>query len=202
MARLALLALLALSLAAPAVAAPAGAVALAPQYSSSEPADGEELHQAPDSVTATFTEPLDPSSEMIVEDHCGTRLDDRNVEVSLNEMTVGIAKKPAGHYMVTYVAEGIGGATGSNQGKFSFKVHAGEPCGGSGSGHDGHGRNTGDAHDDHNEGKHAGRHSDHGKGDHQSSGRHSGGDHGSPATHSAGHSAGDMSEHGRHSETG
>jgi methionine-rich copper-binding protein CopC len=149
----------------------------APQYQSSSPEDGEVVHKAPAQVSVTFSEPLDESSQMIVKDHCGNRLDDKNIEISLNEMSVGIAKKPAGHYMVTYRATGIGGVTGSTNGTFSFKVHAGTECsggthhhGGSETGHQNHeGPGTHEGHEGQNhegrqsghEGHAAGTHEDH-----------------------------------------
>ncbi len=147
------------------------AAQVAPQYVSSEPADGEELHQAPEEVSATFSEPLDPSSKLKVEDHCGNRLDDRKVEVSANEMSVGIAKTPGGHYMVTYAAVGLGGITGTNLGQFSFTVHAGKKCGGGGHHID------------------DGEHGDHGDGGHRD-GEHTGG-----GEHTRDHGGGGHTEH-------
>ena len=212
-----LLALAGLVFAAPVATSASAAVApVAPQYSSSDPADGDTMHQAPDQVTVTFSEPLDSSSEMIVEDHCGNKLDDGNVEVSLNEMSVGIAKKPAGHYMVTYAADGVGGITGSTQGRFSFKVHAGESlCGDSGNGghggHGGSGSTTGGTHKGHggSEGHDQGNgHSGHSKGGHSAGGNqttggsehtaHESGAGGSHMEHDA--AAGSEAGHGEHAD--
>ena len=187
--------------------APAGAaLALAPQYVSSEPEDGAKLHQAPDEVRATFSEPLDPSSEMIVEDHCGNRLDDGNVEVSANEMAVGIEKKPSGHYMVTYAAVGLAGATGTTNGEFSFMVHAGKACdGGMEHGHPGKDPKHPNEHENH-PGKEETRHEGHnnmghrsgtGGGDHSTG--HNGGEHAtaSGGSHSE-HSMRSEDNHGQH----
>jgi methionine-rich copper-binding protein CopC len=118
-----------------------GAEAMAaPTYLSSEPADGAKLHKPPKQVSITFSEPLDASSTMTVRDHCGRTLDTGKVQVELNEMRVGIAVTPSGHYMVTYTAVGIAGLTGSTKGNFSFEVHAGKSC--SGADHGNHAGNN------------------------------------------------------------
>jgi len=159
---------------------------VAPQYTGSEPADGAEMHKAPDTVTVTFSEPLDGSSKLIVKDHCGNRLDDGKVTVSITELSVGIEDKPSGHYMVTYAAVGIGGITGTTEGTFSFKVHAGTGCDG-GAGHDQHG-GTGTDHsgsDDHSGGS-----------DHSGHSGGSGHNAGSGDGHTADHSGGAHDDHG------
>jgi methionine-rich copper-binding protein CopC len=180
---------------------------VAPQYMDSEPADGAEMHKAPDTVTVTFSEPLDESSKMIVKDHCGNRLDDGRVTVSLNELSVGIKDKPAGHYMVTYAAVGLGGITGTTQGTFSFKVHAGTGCDG-GAGHDHHG-GTGMDHSDHDDHTGGSDHSGHSGGaghqagsGHEHTTDHSGGahtDHGTaPGSDHSDHAPGGDAEHQGH----
>ena len=178
--------------------APAGAAAVAPTYVSSEPSDGEELHQAPDRVEVTFSEPLDESSELSVEDSCGRRVDDGNVSIDGSTMSVGIALKPSGHYQVDYTATGLAGVTGSTDGGFHFMVHFGDKCGGGkGGGKGGHnnhgGNNTGGSnsnqHNNHSGGGNQG-------GQHTSGGGHSGSGHTSTgntnhagaATHGSGHS--------------
>jgi methionine-rich copper-binding protein CopC len=171
----------------PAVAALAQA---APQMTASDPEDGAQLHEAPDTVSATFNEPLDESSKMVVEDHCGNRLDDGNVTVSVNELSVGIAKKPAGHYIVTFAATGVGGVTGNTNGTFSFEVHAGTECTG-GSGHHHHG-GTGSEHTGHN-GHTGSQHEGH-EG-HGASHEHAGGH-----TEHSGHLAGEHADHAEHAE--
>ncbi len=117
--------------------APHALAGSAPQYVSSDPARGEELHKAPARVEITFSEPLDPSSEMAVADECGRRVDDQQVEIFANQMSVGIAKRPAGEYTVHFTAVGVAGATGSSHGRYSFVVHAGPTCPG-GTEHEGH----------------------------------------------------------------
>src|SRR5918996_243770 len=115
-----------------AVWAPPALAGNAPEYVSSEPGKGEQLHQAPGRVEITFSEPLDPSSGLAVADECGRRVDDGEVEILANQMSVGIARSPAGEYTVRYTAVGVAGATGSSPGAYSFVVHAGPACGGGG----------------------------------------------------------------------
>ena len=111
------------------LAIPASAAAsAAPLYVASDPADREQIHQAPERVEVTFTEPLDESSDLTIQDTCGRTLDDGKVQVSANTMSVGIKRRPSGKYVVSYAATGIGGITGTNAGGFQFKVHAGRPC--------------------------------------------------------------------------
>lgn len=131
----------------------APARALAPGYVSSEPEDGAMLDHPPEEVQVTFDEPLDPGSELTVTDECGRAVDDGNVTVQANQMTVGIAITPSGDYTVTWLAKGIAGATGQDTGNFSFMVHHGPACDGDqGDGHGGHeggGNNGGNQHEGH-----------------------------------------------------
>jgi methionine-rich copper-binding protein CopC len=145
----------------------------APEYVSSEPAKGEELHEAPERVEITFSEPLDPSSDLAVADDCGRRVDDGDVEILATQMSVGVAKQPAGKYTVRYSAVGLAGATGSSRGDYSFTVHAGPACPG-GSAHQGHGGGGGaGAHDGHEGDAHAtGDHEHHGEDHSVTSGDH------------------------------
>lgn len=118
--------------------------AMAPTYMSSEPSDGEMLDKAPDRVEVTFDEPLDQSSVLTVTDECGRKVDDGEVEVQANTMTVGIALKPIGRYDVDYFARGVGGVTGQESGTFDFMVHSGPSCGKKADdGHTTHGGNKG-----------------------------------------------------------
>lgn len=174
------------------VVAPASAAAVAPSYVSSDPSDGEELHRAPDRVEVTFSEPLDASSELSVEDSCGRAVDDGNVTIEGNTMTVGIALKPSGHYEVSYAATGLAGVTGTNNGGFHFMVHLGKACDGGG-GHSGHGgKNKGGGGD--GGGQHEGHGGGGGEGEHEGgSGGHSGSGHSSPTGGSGAHSGGHMS---------
>lgn len=180
------------------LATPAGAAqSAAPSYVSSEPADGEKLHQAPDRVEVTFNEPLDQSSDLTVKDSCGRTVDDGDVQVDANTMSVGIDLKPSGHYVVSYAATGLGGITGTNADSFHFEVHMGSACDGSKGGHGGHKKKRGGG----NNGG-GGNHGGHdggggsGSGDGNHGGNHGGGsgaDHSSTTDHgsasSGGHSA-------------
>ncbi|MGH2735946.1 MAG: copper resistance CopC family protein [Actinomycetota bacterium] len=187
------------------VAAAAPALA-APQRLSSDPEPGAELHEPPSEVTISFSEPLDESSEIRVFDECERRLDDRDTQVSVNELTVGIELQPTGTYTVAYEAVGL---TGTAEDAYTFTVlHGGTSCDGSGGGHGGH-DGHGDGGDD---GGGSGDHEGHG-GD---SGRHGGGDgdhdgtghdaHATDAHATEGHPAGDhavmghreMRAHGDH----
>lgn len=158
------------------VVAPASAGEMAPQYVSSQPSDGEELHRAPDRVEITFSEPLDESSELTVEDGCGRTVDDGAVTVDGNSISVGIALKPSGHYQVSYSATGLAGVTGTSEGGFHFMVHLGPKCSGDGGGgHDGHGGRKnedgkGEGHDGHGGNSGGGGHDGGGSEDHSTSG--------------------------------
>lgn len=185
---------LAPTVASAAPAAPASQAA--PEYQSSEPRDGAELHEAPDEVTATFSEPLDPASRLAVTDECGKRVDDGNVEVFANEMSVGIERAPSGHYTVSYEARGLAGVTGSTRGRFAFHVHPGKSC--DGGGHDRHGGDDdeGNGHDRH--GGDRQRRGDHGSGNghggHDTAPEAHAGGHSEPGGHGTRHSG----RHGRH----
>lgn len=135
----------------------------APQRLASDPEPGAELHQAPERVTLTFSEPLDESSEIRVFDDCDRRLDDGKTRIDLIEMSVGIDLTPSGTYTVAYVAVGV---TGTSQESYTFTVlHSGPSCDGAG-GHEGHGDQDGDGdgHDDHGGDGDGGGHDGHGGG--------------------------------------
>lgn len=159
-------------------AAPAWA---APQRLSADPEPGAELHEAPERVTLSFSEPLDDSSRIRVLDDCRNRLDDGNTEIELNEMSIAIDKTPSGTYTVAYLASGI---TGDAVESYEFTVlHAGPSCdgggrhdghggdddgggGGGGGGHGGHGGDGGDGGDGDGHGGHGGDEGGGGTGDH------------------------------------
>ncbi|MBW3594912.1 MAG: copper resistance protein CopC [Actinobacteria bacterium] len=175
---------LVLSAALPAVASQA-----APQYLSSEPSDGETVHQPPDRVEATFDEPLDGSSRLVVKDECGRRVSNRKTEVEVNTMSTTLTAKPSGEYHVEYMAVGLGGITGTATGHFTFTAHAGKACDGGSGGHNGHNGNNG---------KHGNGHEDNGhdSNGHDGNGHDGGGDH-DVTDHSAG-----GGDHDRHGSTG
>ena len=180
------------------LAAPVGAAqASAPSYLSSQPSDGEALHQAPDRVQVTFSEPIDGSSELTVEDSCGRTLDDGDVVIDANTMSVGIRLEPSGHYIASYVAKGLaGGLTGETEGKFHFEVHSGTPCDKNGGrGHKDHDNDRDDEkqgrHGDNKKGRHGGDGGGSGNEDHSSMSDASGSsaDSGTTGTDDAGHAA-------------
>jgi methionine-rich copper-binding protein CopC len=175
------------------------AAAAAPDYLSSEPENGAMLEEAPSEVSVTFDEPIDPDSSLSVSDECGRKLDDGNVQVNPNSMSVGIALKPSGTYTVTYFVKGLGGVTGQQTGTFSFMVHSGQACDGGG-GHGGHGGegNDGGGNDHggnggHNDADHEGNDHNMGDGSHDP-GTHSSTDHGTSTDQNATHAAMDHSQ--------
>ena len=190
---------------------PAAAQArLAPQYVSSEPSDGEELHKAPDNVSIEFSEPLDQSSRIVVTDECGRRVDDGSTEVFANTMEVGLESKARGHYEVAWLAVGLGGVSGRTAGDLEFHVHMGEACGddagpghgGHGPGHGGPGEN-GKHEDKHQQGHKGSRHDPTGHDQHTTqTSTHDGHgqDAGGHARHDASMGKHDAGEHDRHTD--
>ncbi|MFN2587511.1 MAG: copper resistance protein CopC [Actinomycetota bacterium] len=184
------------------LAGAAAAGEAAPTYQSSDPEDGAMMDHPPSEVTATFSEPLDGSSQMSVFDECGNEIDSGPAAVELNEMRVEIGKTPSGTYKVVYTAVGLAGVTGKTTGSFDFMVHHGKPCDGGGGGHDGHGNgkgkdkghgNHGGGHDGHENG---GGHDDHGGTGGPGSSGHSG--HSSATAHGGDHMAAGDGGHGEH----
>ena len=192
----AFLLVLAGALVAPASAAP-------PSKVDSTPQDGDQVHEAPERVSISFDQPLDPESFIHVENHCGDRVDEQPTEVSGTEMSVPVTGNWAGMYHVTYLAKGLGGVTGQETGTFTFSVHAGDGCdgdkgghehGGGGNGHNGGGHDGG--------GEHGSGSGNHGEQGHSSSAGHEGAAHRS-TTHASSHSSGSSGgmDHGEHAVT-
>ena len=119
--------------AAPAVAAGASggpqSGAMAPQYMSSDPENGSASHEPPESVSISFSEPLGEGSSLRIYDPCANRIDDKQLVMSANEMSIGLAKTPSGIYEAQYVASGLVSATGESRGTITFTVHGGKACG-------------------------------------------------------------------------
>ncbi len=184
-----------------------------PEPTDSSPERGAVVHRAPDEVSMTFSEPLDPSSHLHVTDECG-RVVSGETEVVVDEMSTELRLKPSGHYEVQWSATGLA-ASGTNEGSWAFHVHAGESCkpddngngNNNGNHHHGNGGPKGDGkhgHGDKHDGKrHPG--GDHGGGDHSgtlhSPATHTGDDHDGGADHGAGH-AGAGDHGGRHEGRG
>jgi methionine-rich copper-binding protein CopC len=190
--------LIALLFAATFVAPAAAAEAMAPGYMSSEPSDGEMLDEAPERVEVTFDEPLDQSSVLTVSDECGRKVDDGDVEVQANTMSVGLALKPTGKYEVSYFAKGVGGLTGQESGTFDFMVHSGPSCGKTdGGGHGGHNGGNNGGHDGGGQGsgQHRGGHQGGGNGGSTGQNDHSGGGSGGSNHDSTGHNSSSTQAH-------
>ena len=136
-------------MAAPALAAPA--------VLSTTPEDGAEMHDPPGEVTIEFSEPLQGSSGIEVIDDCGQKVNEgqgRVTGTASNELNAVIDKAPhKGTYTVEYVATGV---TGTTTGSFTFYVHGGTDCDGSGGGHHGGGSTGGSGGGGHNGGGHGG----------------------------------------------
>jgi len=76
------------------------AASAAPQRLVSDPQEGAELDEAPEEVSITFSEPLEDGSELEVVDECERRIVDGSLQISVNEMSVGIAEESSGTYTV------------------------------------------------------------------------------------------------------
>ena len=181
------------------MAAPALA---APTVVSTDPEEGETMHQPPGDVTVEFSEPLQESSGLTVKDSCGKKVsegDGRIVGPVMNELNVVVGPAPhRGTYTVEYVATGV---TGTATGSFTFVVHGGVDCDGSGGGgHGGHGGGgDGDGGGSGSGGGHDG-HGGSGDGDHDGSGGDHDGSGGGTHSTSDDHSGMDMSGHGEHQD--
>ncbi|MDQ3955097.1 MAG: copper resistance protein CopC [Actinomycetota bacterium] len=169
------------------------------------------MREAPDEVSMTFSEPLDPSSHLEVTDQCG-RVVSGDTEVAFDEMSTELTLKPKGHYTVDWTATGLAGASGTNEGSFAFHVYQGDSCDPDRGGKGNHNHNNGGPKNNNNHhggnNKHRGGHGNGPGGDHNddhSSTAHSSTEH-SSETHSttdqgdhsgaAGHK--DRSRHGDH----
>jgi methionine-rich copper-binding protein CopC len=116
-----------------------------PRYVSSEPGSGEFVHQAPARVSITFSEPLGGESTMGVTDECSRRADAGDIAIDDNQMSVALATNSRGTYTVTYSATGTEEGGSATPGSFTFRVHLGPSCDGSGGGDDGdHGHHGGE----------------------------------------------------------
>ncbi|MGH2788553.1 MAG: copper resistance CopC family protein [Actinomycetota bacterium] len=162
-----------------------------PRYVGSEPSSGEFVHQAPDTVSITFSEPLGPGSTMAVTDECGRRIDGGGVTIDDNQMSVALSAGPRGIHTVTYSAAGEDEASPATPGSFTYRVHLGRDCDGSGGGGGNH--HPGDGGDGNGNG-HGGHPGDRGDRDH---GDHGSGGTGPAADHDGAHSdmEHDPSEH-------
>jgi methionine-rich copper-binding protein CopC len=122
MRRIALLAVLVVVLGPRAVGAQDG-----PRPTDTSPEQGGVVTRAPDEVSMTFDEPLDPSSRLEVHDECG-RLVSGDTEITVDEMSTPLTLKPKGHYVVSWSATGLAGASGTRDGTWAFHVREGNHC--------------------------------------------------------------------------
>ena len=101
-----------------------------PMLLSQDPADGQKFAKTPESVTLTFSQPIDDThSRFEIFDACGKRVDNGSMTVTLNEMKAELVKKPRGKYTVFYFMQAIPkGATGETTGQFTFSVKKGPAC--------------------------------------------------------------------------
>ncbi len=152
-----------------------------PLFVASDPEAGDQLKDAPERIEVTFSEPLDPSSELLVIDECG-RLIDGDTIVTVNSMETDLKKTPSGAYTVRYRAKGPGGLSGETSGGFQFVVADGPSCGGLHGGH---------------EPRHGGKHK--GGKEHEGGGRHQSSHYGDGHKGSPDHSNMSHSD-GRHSD--
>lgn len=164
----------------------------APAYVTSDPENHEEMDQAPAEVRVVFDNPLDPSSLLLVTDECNREIDDGNILIAANTISVGIDQTPKGTYTVRWKVRAPGGVGGDASGQIIFHVTEGKFCGpasertGSG-GHGGHGNHGGG-------GDGGGGHGNHG------GGGDGGGGHGNHGSNTGGHSGHDPSgtDHSAH----
>lgn len=99
-------------------------------YITSDPQAGASVSSAPSKITVTFSQPLDSSSQLQVVDQCAHRVDDHNVQITLNQISVGLrGMAPKGRYVVNYIAVGPQGLTGATRNGFTFTVTSGMQCG-------------------------------------------------------------------------
>lgn len=102
----------------------------APMYITSDPQAGSTVSSAPSKVTVTFSQPLDASSKLRVIDRCGERVDSRDANITLNQISVSLhAMAPSGKFIVLYTAVGPQGLTGATTNGYTFTATDGMACG-------------------------------------------------------------------------
>lgn len=162
-----------------------------PLLVASDPEAGAEMSQAPERIRITFSEPLDPSSQIRVVDECERLIDNGATVVTANYMEARLKRTPSGPYSVYYRAKGPGGLSGETVGSFQFVVEAGRPC----AQHADHGSGHGDKHQGGGK-EHPGRHDgEHGGDGHSGETDHSG------MSHSDGQHSGET-DHSKMSHSG
>lgn len=101
-----------------------------PQYVTSSPANDEKVSSPPSSVSITFDQPLDSSSQITsIEDHCGHEVSTGSSSATANRLQMSMDSDAEGMYHVSYFVKGVGGVTGQQQGTVTFTVTDGPSCG-------------------------------------------------------------------------
>ena len=183
-----------------------------PEFVTGDPAPGTTAHDPPERVSVTFDETLDPLASTLSVFACDERVDDGEVIVADDTMSVGLEETPPGRYRVEYTATGADDTPEERQepttGSYTFSLHT-RRC--NTGGDDPRDRpddpGPGHHHDDEHGGKGRDRHprDRHGSGggrdhrshaDHPSGGTHNGGgDHASGDDDHASHPGAARAEH-------
>lgn len=98
------------------------------EFEESDPADGATVGAPPARVIASFTEPPDDASKLLVTDPCGDRADSGPTQTAGTQLAVETTGRFAGVYRVQYnVLSDLDGHP--ERGSFTFRVERGEECG-------------------------------------------------------------------------
>ena len=97
------------------------------EFKESVPAEGATIDTPPSRVLASFTEPPDDASRLMVLDPCGDRADRGPTQTAGTQLSVATTDRFAGVYKVQYsVLSDLDGHP--ERGTFSFRVEQGEEC--------------------------------------------------------------------------
>ena len=97
------------------------------EFKASVPTGGATLDTPPSRVIASFTEPPDDASKLLVFDPCGERADRGTTQTVDTQLAVETTARFAGVYQVQYnVLSDLDGHP--ERGSFSFRVEQGEEC--------------------------------------------------------------------------
>ncbi|MDQ3619262.1 MAG: copper resistance protein CopC [Actinomycetota bacterium] len=98
------------------------------EFKDSVPGEGSTIDTPPSRVVASFTEPPDGASRLVVLDPCGDRADRGPTQTAGTQLSVATTDRYAGVYSVQYnVLSDLDGHP--ERGSFSFRVEQGEECG-------------------------------------------------------------------------
>lgn len=97
------------------------------EFKESVPDEGSTIDTPPSRVIASFTEPPDDASRLLVLDPCGDRADRGPTQTAGTQLSVATTDRFAGVYRVQYnVLSDLDGHP--ERGSFSFRVDQGEEC--------------------------------------------------------------------------